>query len=154
MNDDEKEQVAEIVKDVRQSARFYRYGLKRKKEEAKDKAGAAEEHVTKQLKGTLAKCLPQMMYGFGDHKDTEVESVAYLESLVFERIASLAARCVENSTLGQAHGKAKVTAQDLLFEIRKDKRKHRRCKELLRLNEEIKQSKKSFEKPEMLEDGK
>ena len=35
-----------------------------------------------------------------------------------------------------------------------DKRKQRRCKELLRLNEEIKQAKKSYEKPEMLEDGK
>ncbi|WZN64302.1 subunit 13 of transcription initiation factor TFIID [Chloropicon roscoffensis] len=149
---------AGIVKDVRQCARSYRNSAKRKKDDGKDKSvGVDDQPISKQLKGSLVKCLPQMMYGFGDAKDPPAESVSYLETIVLDRMATVVSRCVENHGVysgGQGQAKAKLSAEDLLFEIRKDKRKHRRCKELLRLNEEIKQAKKSYEKPEMLEDGK
>ena len=123
-----------------------------------------------------------MMYGFGETKDPLPESVAYLETVgrrkaaallpsrsshlpdfpnffpgspVLSRMTALVAKCVEShGCFSGGQAKAKVAAEDLLFEIRKDKRKHRRCRELLRLNEEIKQAKKSYEKPEMLEDEK
>ena len=144
--------VADIVKDVRQCARSYRNSTKRKGQAS---ATTEDQPISKQLKGSLTKCLPQMMYGFGDAKEPLLESIDCLESLVFERMAVLVARCVENGTASAANqDKVKISAEDLLFEIRKDKRKHNRCQELLRLNEEIKQAKKQYEKPEMLEDNK
>mmetsp|Transcript_31523 Transcript_31523/g.68106 ORF Transcript_31523/g.68106 Transcript_31523/m.68106 type:complete len:153 (+) Transcript_31523:158-616(+) len=146
------EVVEEIVSTVRQCARTYRSATKRKAQAA---STTEDQPISKQLKGSLAKCLPQMMYGFGDVKEPSAETIDCVETLVLERVASLASKCVEYHTLAVGtHGKVKLNAEDLLFEIRKDKRKHGRCKELLRLNEEIKQAKKQYEKPEMLEDGK
>mmetsp|Transcript_5323 Transcript_5323/g.13919 ORF Transcript_5323/g.13919 Transcript_5323/m.13919 type:complete len:91 (+) Transcript_5323:437-709(+) len=90
-----------------------------------------------------------MMYGFGDSQKPLQASMDLVESIVIEHVAALASRCVEREF---ANPKGKLTAEDILFEIRKDSKKRSRCDELLRLHEEIKEAKKSYDKPDFFEE--
>lgn len=87
-------------------------------------------------KGMYDKELRCMMYGFGDDKNPYTESVELLEELVLKYITE---------TTQKAMQRGKITLADMMYVIRKDKRKRNRVEELLLMNEELKKSRKAFD---------
>eukprot|EP00698_Gefionella_okellyi_P003375 TRINITY_DN13145_c0_g1_i1.p1 TRINITY_DN13145_c0_g1~~TRINITY_DN13145_c0_g1_i1.p1 ORF type:complete len:102 (-),score=16.38 TRINITY_DN13145_c0_g1_i1:195-500(-) len=83
-----------------------------------------------------------LMYAFGDVSNPLPESVDLVETMVNDYIVD-----VTQKALAVATGK-KLRADDFLFVIRKDTRKCKRAKELLRLNEELKKARKVFDDPD------
>lgn len=80
-----------------------------------------------------------MMYGFGDDRNPYTETVELVEDLVLQYIA-------ETTRKAMAVGKSgKITVEDVMYLVRKDPRKHARVKELLLMNEELKNSRKAFD---------
>lgn len=80
-----------------------------------------------------------MMYGFGDDRNPYTESVELLEDLVLKYINDTTRKAMDVGRTG------KITVDDIMFLIRKDKRKCARVKELLLMNEELKKSRKAFD---------
>lgn len=80
-----------------------------------------------------------MMYGFGDDINPYTESVELLEDLVIKYINETTRKAMEVGRTG------KITVDDIMYLIRKDKRKCARVKELLLMNEELKKSRKAFD---------
>lgn len=80
-----------------------------------------------------------MMYGFGDDKNPYTESVEVLEELVLMYVTETTRKAINNKRSG------KITVEDIMFLVRKDKRKCDRVKELLLMNEELKKSRKAFD---------
>lgn len=78
-----------------------------------------------------------MMYGFGDDKNPYTESVEVLEELVLMYITDTTRKAAKRSS--------KITVDDIMYLVRKDKRKCNRVKELLVMNEELKKSRKAFD---------
>lgn len=87
-------------------------------------------------KGLYDKELRCMMYGFGDDKNPYTESVELLEELVLKYITE---------TTQKAMQRGKISLSDMMYVIRKDKRKRNRVEELLLMNEELKKSRKAFD---------
>ncbi|CAN6469168.1 unnamed protein product [Victoria cruziana] len=81
-----------------------------------------------------------MMYGFGDDPNPLPETVALVEDVVVEYITDMV-----HKAQVFASKRGKLLTEDFLFLIRKDRRKLRRCTELLSMNEELKQARKAFE---------
>lgn len=73
-----------------------------------------------------------MMYGFGDSANPLSETVDLMESIVLEYIHDMT---VKSMQVAQKRGK--LEADDLVFLIRKDKKKYARVQHLLRLQREI-----------------
>lgn len=80
-----------------------------------------------------------MMYGFGDDKNPYTESVELLEDLVTKYIHETTLKAMEVGKTG------KISIDDIMYIIRKDKKKSARVKELLLMNEELKRSRKAFD---------
>lgn len=80
-----------------------------------------------------------MMYGFGDDKNPYTESVELLEELVLKYITDTTRKAMNTKRTGR------LTVDDIMYLIRKDKRKCDRVKELLLMNEELKKSRKAFD---------
>lgn len=80
-----------------------------------------------------------MMYGFGDDRNPYTESVELLEDLVLKYINEMTRKAMDVGRTG------KITVDDIMYLIRKDKRKCARVKELLLMNEELKKSRKAFD---------
>lgn len=80
-----------------------------------------------------------MMYGFGDDRNPYTESVEILEDLVLKYINETTRKAMDVGRTG------KITVEDIMHLIRKDKRKCARVKELLLMNEELKKSRKAFD---------
>ena len=80
-----------------------------------------------------------MMYGFGDDRNPYTESVELLEDLVFKYINDTTRKAMDVGRTG------KITVEDIMYLIRKDKRKCGRIRELLLMNEELKKSRKAFD---------
>lgn len=80
-----------------------------------------------------------MMYGFGDDRNPYTESVELLEDLVLKYINETTRKAMDVGRTG------KITVEDVMYLIRKDKRKCARVKELLLMNEELKKSRKAFD---------
>lgn len=80
-----------------------------------------------------------MMYGFGDDRNPYTESVEVLEDLVLKFIADTTRKAMEVGRTG------KITIEDMMYLVRKDKKKCQRVKELLLMNEELKKSRKAFD---------
>lgn len=80
-----------------------------------------------------------MMYGFGDDKNPYTESVELLEELVLKYIIDTTRKAINIKRTGR------LTVEDIMYLIRKDKRKCDRVKELLLMNEELKKSRKAFD---------
>ncbi|XP_053208676.1 transcription initiation factor TFIID subunit 13-like [Panonychus citri] len=87
----------------------------------------------------FSKELRCMMYGFGDDQNPYTESVDLLEDLVIQYIAEVTHKAME---LGRS---GKVAVEDIMFLMRKDKRKYSRIKDLLFMNEELKKARKAFD---------
>ncbi|CAL9004469.1 unnamed protein product [Prunus brigantina] len=112
---------------------------------SKSKAGSSQpsEASFKRKRGVFQKELQHMMYGFGDDQNPLPESVALMEDIVVEYITDLVHKAQD---IGSKRGKLSV--EDFLYLIRKDFPKLNRCRELLSMNEELKQARKAFETDE------
>eukprot|EP00027_Filamoeba_sp_ATCC50430_P011599 CAMPEP_0168545332 /NCGR_PEP_ID=MMETSP0413-20121227/2905_1 /TAXON_ID=136452 /ORGANISM="Filamoeba nolandi, Strain NC-AS-23-1" /LENGTH=175 /DNA_ID=CAMNT_0008575429 /DNA_START=29 /DNA_END=553 /DNA_ORIENTATION=+ len=80
----------------------------------------------KRKRGMFATELKHMMYGFGDTKNPLPESVDLLEDIVVEYITEMTQKSMQ---MGSKRGK--LQTEDLIFLIRKDRKKYARAKELL-----------------------
>jgi transcription initiation factor TFIID subunit 13 len=83
--------------------------------------------------------LRYMMHGFGDDPNPYNETVELIDDLVVQFITEMSAKAME---IGK---KGKITVDDILYLTRNDHKKHARVKDLLAMNEELKQAKKYFE---------
>ncbi|KAJ0236228.1 Transcription initiation factor TFIID subunit 13 [Hirschfeldia incana] len=81
-----------------------------------------------------------MMYGFGDEQNPLPETVALVEDIVVEYVTDLTLKAQE---IGSKRGRLLV--DDFLYLIRKDLPKLNRCRELLAMQEELKQARKAFD---------
>ncbi|KAG7595591.1 Transcription initiation factor IID subunit 13 [Arabidopsis suecica] len=81
-----------------------------------------------------------MMYGFGDEQNPLPETVALVEDIVVEYVTDLTHKAQE---IGSKRGRLLV--DDFLYLIRKDLPKLNRCRELLAMQEELKQARKAFD---------
>ncbi|TXG46300.1 hypothetical protein EZV62_028199 [Acer yangbiense] len=110
---------------------------------ARPKAGSSQPYEMTSLKrkrGVFQKDLQHMMYGFGDDTNPLPETVALVEDIVVEYVTDLAHKAQD---IGSNRGK--LTVEDFLYQIRKHFPKLNRCRELLSMQEEVKQAKKAFE---------
>ncbi|KAB7496104.1 Transcription initiation factor TFIID subunit 13, partial [Armadillidium nasatum] len=90
-------------------------------------------------KRLFSKELRCMMYGFGDDQNPYTESVDLLEDLVLEFITQMTQKAMEVGRSGR------VQVEDILYLVRKDKRKYARVHDLLNMNEELKKARKAFD---------
>ncbi|KAK7067577.1 Transcription initiation factor TFIID subunit 13 [Halocaridina rubra] len=90
-------------------------------------------------KRLFSKELRCMMYGFGDDQNPYTESVDLLEDLVLEFITQMTQRAMEVGRSGR------VQVEDVLYLVKKDKRKYARVHDLLNMNEELKKARKAFD---------
>merc|ERR1711884_416963 len=90
-------------------------------------------------KRLFSKELRCMMYGFGDDQNPYTESVDLLEDLVIEFITQMTQRAMEVGRSGR------VQVEDMLYLVRRDKRKYARVHDLLNMNEELKKARKAFD---------
>uniref|UniRef100_A0A7N0TTH7 Transcription initiation factor TFIID subunit 13 n=2 Tax=Kalanchoe fedtschenkoi TaxID=63787 RepID=A0A7N0TTH7_KALFE len=109
---------------------------------SKQKAAAVQqaETSTKRKRGVFQKDLQHMMYGFGDDPNPLPETMALVEDIVVEYVSDLANKAQE-----MASKRGKLLTEDFLFLIRKDPAKLNRSRELLSMNEELKQARKNFD---------
>ncbi|KAI3416698.1 uncharacterized protein J3R85_015144 [Psidium guajava] len=98
------------------------------------------ESSSKRKRGIFQKELQHMMYGFGDDPNPLPETVALVEDIVVEYVTDFAHKAQD---LGSKRGKLSV--EDFLYLVRKDAPKLNRCKELLSMQEELKQARKAFD---------
>ena len=80
-----------------------------------------------------------MMHGFGDDPVPYNETVTLLDDMVVSFITEMTQKAMEVGKKGKIH------VEDILYITRKDPKKYARIKELLQMNEELKQAKKYFE---------
>jgi len=90
-------------------------------------------------KRLFAKELRCMMFGFGDDHNPYTESVDMLEDIVLEFIIQMTQQAMEVGRSGR------VTVEDVLYLVRKDKRKTARVHELLSMNEQLRKARKAFD---------
>ena len=80
-----------------------------------------------------------MMHGFGDDTNPYNETVDLLDDLVVEFVSEMSLKAMDVGKKGKIH------VDDLLFLIRRDPKKYGRVRDLLHMNEELKQAKRIFE---------
>ncbi|CAM8973662.1 unnamed protein product [Rhodiola kirilowii] len=114
---------------------------------SKQKAAAVQQPETsfKRKRGVFQKDLQHMMYGFGDDPNPLPETMALVEDIVVEYVTDLANKAQET-----ASKRGKLLTEDFLFLIRKDPAKLNRARELLSMNEELKQARKTFDEREVI----
>lgn len=81
-----------------------------------------------------------MMYGFGDHEIPRKDTSELLHAYLLSYLRNLLIR-----TQNMAKLKGKTKTDDLLYVIKKDRRKYLRVKGLLLTNEELKNARKAFD---------
>jgi len=96
--------------------------------------------AAKAKKRLFTRELRHMMYGFGDVFNPVPESVDLMEDLVVEYISEMTRKAME-----VAAKRGKLQTEDLVFLVRKDRKKYTRVLELLRMNEELKRARKAFD---------
>ncbi|KAL0752693.1 hypothetical protein Bca101_090360 [Brassica carinata] len=120
---------------------------------SKSKAAGSSQAPEKR-KPLFQKELQHMMYGFGDEQNVSflllfyfillnhsyIETVALVEDIVVEYVTDLTHKAQE---IGTKRGRLLV--DDFLYLIRKDLPKLNRCRELLAMQEELKQARKAFD---------
>jgi transcription initiation factor TFIID subunit 13 len=90
----------------------------------------------------FTKELRPMMYGFGDAPDPHPASVALVQDLTLSYLHNFLDQV---QSTAQSAGSAKVRLEDVMFVLRKDKKKLVRVEELLFMNEELKKARKAFD---------
>lgn len=84
--------------------------------------------------------LKMMMYGFGDKENPLPETVDLMDDLVTEYITDMTCKAMR-----VASKRGKFVTEDLVFVIRRDKKKFARSEELLIMNEEIKRARRMLD---------
>lgn len=82
--------------------------------------------------------LKYMMHGFGDDPNPYSETLDLVEELVMQFITEMTLKAMEVGKSGRVH------VNDIIFIIRKDKKKYSRVRELLMMKEQIDKAKKAF----------
>jgi transcription initiation factor TFIID subunit 13 len=106
--------------------------------------GEAARRGRKAPEGRFQRELRQMMYGFGDDREPLTESVQLMEELVVDYVHSVlnqAQQAAEQRQRGSSHGgagTARVKERDLIFALRRDRRRQERIEELLEVWKEVK----------------
>ncbi|DBA91542.1 TPA: Transcription initiation factor TFIID subunit 13 [Trebouxia sp. C0004] len=86
-----------------------------------------------QILAALTAAVANMMYGFGDDRTPYKESVDLVEDMVINYVVD-----TWQKTLASAHSRlTKVSEKDVIFLLRKDKKKYERARELLYLEDQI-----------------
>lgn len=78
------------------------------------------------------------MHGFGDDSNPYSETVELVEELVIQFVTEMTLKAMEVGKNGRVH------VNDIIFIIRKDKKKYSRVRELLMMKEQIDKAKKAF----------
>ena len=78
------------------------------------------------------------MHGFGDDPNPYSETVELVEELVIQFVTEMTLKAMEVGKSGRVH------VNDIIFIIRKDKKKYSRVKDLLMMKEQIDKAKKAF----------
>ncbi len=79
-----------------------------------------------------------MMRGFGDDPNPYDETVDLIEEMVIRFITEMTQRAMEVGKSGR------VQVNDIVFIIRKDRKKYARVRDLLMMKEQIDKAKKAF----------
>lgn len=96
-------------------------------------------------KRIFSKELRCMLYGFGD-EHSYVETVDMVEDLVLKFIGDISLRALK------VGAQDRISIEDLMFVLRKDQKKYSRLKELLDINNELREARKAFEEGEFVEE--
>ena len=94
-------------------------------------------------RGTLGKEIKIMLYAFGDVQTPRQDTADLLEEMVTHYIADMTLKA---NSVSKRQGKLRT--EDLMFVMRKDKKKYSRMQELLYMNEELKKARKAFDADE------
>lgn len=86
-----------------------------------------------------------LMYAFGDVPNPYPETVAVMEDILEDYIARV---CGEAQKVARAGNRQKLKVDDFKFALRHDPKKLGRVEELLRLQKEIDQARKTFDNSE------
>lgn len=82
--------------------------------------------------------LISMMRGFGGDPNPYAETVDLIEEMVIRFITEMTQRAIDNGKTGR------IQVNDVIFIIRKDRKKYARVKDLLMMKEQIDKAKKAF----------
>lgn len=82
--------------------------------------------------------LKYMMHGFGDDPNPYSDTVELVEELVIQFITETSLKAMDVGKNGRVH------VNDIIFIIRKDRKKYSRVKDLLTMKEQIDKAKKAF----------
>ncbi|KAF7682886.1 Transcription initiation factor TFIID subunit 13 [Astathelohania contejeani] len=88
-----------------------------------------------------------MMYGYGDVDSPRQDTAETLENYLVDYIRQLLIK-----TQNMAMIKGKVKTEDLLYCIKRDRKKYQRIKDLLLTNEELKNARRAFDYEEYEKD--
>ncbi|KAG0435526.1 Transcription initiation factor TFIID subunit 13 [Dictyocoela muelleri] len=91
-------------------------------------------------KTSFLKEIRPMMYGFGDVINPRQDTAEVLQDYIIGYLKSL---LIQTQNMAKIKGKTKT--DDLLYILKKDRRKYMRVKTLLKLNEELKKTTKAFD---------
>ena len=96
-------------------------------------------------KRIFSKELRCMMYGFGDDRNPYTESVDMIEDLVLQFISDIA---IQAFNFG---ANERISIEDLSYILRNDPKKFSRLKDLLDMNNELRQARKAFDEVKYIE---
>ncbi len=99
---------------------------------------SSEAHPPAKKRRLFHRELKYMMHGFGDDPNPYSETVDLVEELVIQFIVEMTVKAMEVGKSGRVH------VNDIIFIIRKDKKKYARVKDLLTMKEQIDKAKKAF----------
>jgi transcription initiation factor TFIID subunit 13 len=91
-------------------------------------------------RGAFARDLAYMMYGFGDAKEPDPESIELMEEMLVDYLENVAHRSMD-----VASRRGRMQTEDLLYVIRNDRKKFARVDELLEMNAKLKEARRNFD---------
>lgn len=89
---------------------------------------------------SLIKDLRLMMYGFGDSTTPRKDTTNLVHDYLISYLKTI---LIKTQNMAKIKGKTKT--DDLLYILKKDRRKYTRVKDLLATNEELKNARKTFD---------
>ena len=85
-----------------------------------------------------------MLYAFGDVQVPRQDTADLLEDMTTQYIADMT-----NKASSVSKKRGKLRTEDLMFILRKDRKKYARMQELLYMNEELKKARRAFDADEL-----
>lgn len=99
----------------------------------------AKKKTPEERKFLFRRELRSMLYGFGDEKQPNDDTLEVLEQIVTDYIKEVCRKALE---VGKPN---RINLEDIHYLIRRDPKKFCRVKELLSLSEELKKARKAFD---------